>query len=180
MDPLAVYLPKLPPACDEEWLMRRFTTFGKIAKLDRKSYFAFVNFESAVATERALAARVVGPDGEVITVLPRTVPAAATQQRPPSQQQPRAQPPPPAAAGASKRAPFEKRRFPDVDADQKCFAAHAEDVALRYMRWLGFDDARAVGGPGDRGIDVCATHAVAQVKWRFHGAAIDRRVRPHS
>ena len=42
----------------------------------------------------------------------------------------------------------------------------AESNAVEWMRYWGYGDAMITGGSADRGVDVLATGAVAQVKWQ--------------
>jgi hypothetical protein len=68
---------------------------------------------------------------------------------------------------------FRPRPFPDyATVGAAAFDGHAEQLAAAYMRWLGFADAATNGGvhTPDRGIDVVACGAVAQVKANFRSA----------
>jgi len=51
--------------------------------------------------------------------------------------------------------------------DVEQWSTHAERLALRYMKFIGFDDAKTVGNSSDGGVDVCSSRALAQVKAYF-------------
>jgi ankyrin repeat protein len=82
----------------------------------------------------------------------------------------------PAKGGGGGGGGYKPLPFPSVD-NAKSFDAHAETIAVTYMRQaLGYTDAKVNGGihTPDGGIDVVSSKAVAQVKANFRSGAIKR------
>ena len=74
--------------------------------------------------------------------------------------------------GSGKKQPFVAMPFPQfTESSSAIFDGHAEKLAVSYMKWLGYNDARTNGTvhAKDRGIDVISTNGVAQVKANFRG-----------
>ena len=93
-----------------------------------------------------------------------------------------ARPPPgggsarPGGGGAAGVQGYVPMPFPAVD-NAKSFDAHAEAIAVAYMRRaLGYADAKTNGGihTPDGGVDVVSSRAVAQVKANFRSGAVKR------
>lgn len=70
------------------------------------------------------------------------------------------------APGPQRRREAKRRKGPGKPPSPSLIQtpADAERVAASWMRWMGFGDAEATQLTGDRGLDVIATGAVAQVK----------------
>ena len=166
--PDAVFVRSIPSACTEDQLRARFSTFGqvkwcKIVEKKGGGRIAFIDFGSVEAATRAKEAKIV-IDGSTLNVVTKekviSAPGGASKN--------------PAASGGGDI--FEARPFPSLDKPSKQLAEHAEDLGLRYMRWLGFRDASRVGhiNQPDGGVDVCSIQAVAQIKAYWHGKKVDR------
>jgi hypothetical protein len=87
------------------------------------------------------------------------------------------QPLPPAGAKVPlSLSSFQPEAFPPLDAPRNDISEHAENLALRYMIWLGFYDSKRGGhiNEPDGGIDISSTLAVAQVKALWHGKKVPR------
>ena len=178
--PNAVYIPNIPDGITAARLKIRFSTYGRVAscvvlphKYPMKTgHYAFVDFDSIDAAQKAMAAKVV-MDGLELQLRIKTVQAAADKlaSRADSASAP-------GTPSPRVRAEFKPRPFPSLDVHRNQVSEHAECLAQQYMAWLGFSDAARVGhiNEPDGGIDVSSTHAVAQVKAQWHGTKVQRPV----
>ena len=185
--PNALYVPNVPADCTEKELRARFSTYGSVTSCallphtaaNKTGKYAFVEFKTEEAAEAAKAAKVVLNKTQLV-VKSKTVAAppqhlAAATRTPCSKKTG-------AATGANVPLPtseaFQPKLFPPLDAPRNVVSEHAENLALQYMIWLGFHDARRVGhiNEPDCGIDISSTHAVAQVKALWHGNKVQRPV----
>ena len=176
--PNALYIPSVPSSCTDEQLKARFSTYGRITscivlphKLQYKTgNYAFVEFKNVEAAEQAKAAKIT-IDSVQLTVRTKTVAAAAKQPTGSKKETPGVGGQGPTCA-VSRAASFPPQPFPSLDAPRNQVSEHAEKLAVRYMVWLGFHDAKCVGrhiNDPDGGLDISSTHAVAQVKAQWHG-----------
>ena len=79
---------------------------------------------------------------------------------------------PEAKPAGNKKPGFVPMPFPKFTQSSSAeFDGHAERLAVSFMKWLGYGDARTNGGVHvkDRGIDVISAKGVAQVKANFRG-----------
>ena len=183
--PNALYIPNVPAECTEKELRARFSTYGSVtscvvlphALAHKTGKYAFVEFQKEEAAQAAKAAKVMLDKVHLVvktkTVAPRTSSAAVAQ--PLGAKKKGAAPGVNAAPPQS--AAFQPQPFPPLDAPRGDVSEHAEKLALRYMLWLGFHDAKRVGhniNEPDGGIDISSNQAVAQVKALWHGNKVTR------
>ena len=197
--PNALYIPNIPDGVTAETLKARFITYGRVTSCvviphkdpGKTGHYAFVDFQSIDAAQKAMAAKVVMNKVELQLRIKTTT---AVDEPKNSLMNAQCNAPGAPTAGQSlivtcrddvndhtrtartvrmhhERASsdidgFEPRPFPPLDAPRNQIAEHAETLAAQYMQWLGFSDAARCGhiNQPDGGIDISSTHAVAQVK----------------
>ena len=206
--PNALYIKLVPDGITAERLKARFITYGRVTSCEvlphkfpnKTGHYAFVEFESIDAAQKAMAAKVV-MDKVELQLKTKTIKDDADDLRNGLESAQCNAPGAPAAGqslivtrradgnihartvqmplerSSSNSDMFKPRPFPSLEAPRNQISEHAENLAVQYMRWLGFTDAARVGrhiNEQDGGVDISSTYAVAQVKAMWHCTKIGR------